>query len=183
VPSPNGLVYLAGQNGLGTLDPATNTVTNIGNWPSSFNTVIDLYYANGILYGTAYDIPNGNPILVQIDVNNPTQSTVVGPLFITNGAEGGTWNGTPGLFYIDLSFDIYFYDPITGNSTLICDIPSGISLYGLSFPPLASPSTTASSTAPPTQVPSHKQGHTTPASTVPSIYLPQPAQRSTTMTC
>jgi len=137
--APNGLVYLAGLNGLGTLDPATNTVTYLGNWPSSFNSVVDLYYVNGILYGTALDIPNGNPILVQIDVNNPSQSTVVGPLFVTNGAEGGTWNGALGLFYIDLSFDIYFYDPITGNSTLICDIPPGVALIGLSFPPAGLP--------------------------------------------
>ncbi len=137
--APNGLVYLAGLNGLGTLDPATNTVTYLGNWPSSFNTVTDLYYVNGILYGTAVDIPSGNLILVQIDVNNPSQSTIVGPLFVTNGAEGGIWNGTPGLFYIDQSFDIYFYDPITGNSTLICDISPGFALVGLSFPPAGLP--------------------------------------------
>lgn len=137
--APNGLVYLAGLNGLGTLDPATDNVTYLGNWPNSFNSVVDLYYVNGILYGTALDIPNGNPILVQIDVNDPSQSTIVGPLFVTNGAEGGIWNGSPGLFYIDLSFDIYFYDPITENSTLICDIPPGVALIGLSFPPAGLP--------------------------------------------
>jgi hypothetical protein len=137
--APNGLVYLAGTLGLGTFNPATNTVVNIGNWPSSFSFVIDIFYINGILYGIASATPNGNSVLVQIDVNDPSQSVIVGPLFPTNAAEGGIWNGDAGLFYADGSFDIYFFNPDDGASTLICDTPPGIGIYGLSFPPSGLP--------------------------------------------
>ncbi len=136
--APNGLVYLAGTFGLGSFNPATNTVVYVGDWPSTFNTVIDIYYINGVLYGTAYDT-NFNFVLVQIDVNNPSQSVIVGPLFLTNAAEGGIWNGDAGLFYVDVSFDIYFFNPDDGTSTLICDTPPGIGIYGLSFPPAGLP--------------------------------------------
>ena len=106
--APNGLVYLAGTFGLGLFNPATNTVVNIGNWPSSFNTVEDIFYINGVLYGKASSTPNGNPVLVQIDVVNPANSVIIGPFFVTGGTEGGIWNGDTGVFYSDLTHDIFF---------------------------------------------------------------------------
>jgi hypothetical protein len=51
--APNGLVYLVGTFGLGTFNPAINTVVYVGDWPSSFNTVEDIFYINGVLYGKA----------------------------------------------------------------------------------------------------------------------------------
>jgi hypothetical protein len=135
--APNGLVYLAGTFGLGTFNPATNTVVYVGDWPGSFNTVEDIFYINGVLYGKASATPNGNPVLVQIDVVNPSNSVIIGPFFVTGGAEGGVWNGVTGVFYSDiaLAHDIYFYNPDDGTSTLICDTPPGIGVFGLSFPP------------------------------------------------
>jgi hypothetical protein len=132
--APNGLVYLAGVQGLGTFNPANNTVTYIGNWPSTFAYVDDLFYVNGILYGTMSDI-NGLPFLIQVDVNNPGQSTVVGPFFTQFAAEGGTWNGVSGVFNIDINTDISFYNPATGINSVICDMPPNLIIVGLSFPP------------------------------------------------
>jgi hypothetical protein len=138
--APNGLVYLAGTLGLGTFNPITNTVVYVGNWPSSFNTVEDIFYINGVLYGKASSTPNGNPVLVQIDVVNPSNSVIIGPLFGTGGAVGGVWNGVTGVIYSDVALDdIYFFNPDDGNSTLICDTPPGIGIYALSSPPSGLP--------------------------------------------
>jgi hypothetical protein len=135
--APNGLVYLAGAVGLGTFDPSTNTIVYIGNWPNTFVDLGDLYYINGVLYGTAYS-SSGNQVLVQINTNDPSQSVIVGPLFVTFGAEGGTWNGNAGIFYsgnnIEIT-DIFFYNAQTGTSELICDLPNDLAITGLSFPP------------------------------------------------
>jgi hypothetical protein len=130
----NGLVYLAGVQGLGAFNPANNTLVYLGNWPSSFAYVDNLFYLNGILYGTMSDI-NGLPYLIQIDVNNPGQSIIVGPLFTQFAAEGGIWNGVNGVFNIDINTDISFYDPVTGTNLLVCDMPSNLIIVGLSFPP------------------------------------------------
>lgn len=130
----NGLVYLGGEPGFGVFDPATNTVTYIGDWPAGVLGVTDLYYINGVLYGTGYD--NGAfAFLLQINIGNPSQSTILGTIPFTGGAEGGTWNGNAGLFYGDISGDIYFYNPLDNSSTLICDIPIIGAFSGLSFPP------------------------------------------------
>jgi hypothetical protein len=132
--APNGLVYLGGGPGLGVFDPATNTVTYLGNWPPSFDEMIEIFYINGVLHGTAYDI-NNNIVLVQVNVSDPSLSTIEGPLFPTFGAEGGVWNGNQGVFYSSLFQDIFFYNPQDGSSTLICDTPPFWVVAGLSFPP------------------------------------------------
>jgi hypothetical protein len=132
--APNGLVYLAGFQGLGIFDPATNTVTYIGDWPAGVSGVNDLYYVNGVLYGSGYD-NNGIQFLLQINISTPAQSTILGTIPITSGAEGGTWNGNAGFFYGDAIGDIYFYNPLDNSSTLICDIPIIGAFSGLSFPP------------------------------------------------
>jgi hypothetical protein len=132
--APNGLVYLGGATGLGVFNPATNTVTYLGNWPSGFDEMLDIFYINGVLHGTAYDI-NNNFVLVQVNVSDPAQSTIVGPLFPTGGAEGGVWNGNQGFFYSSFLQDIFFYNPQDGSSTLICDTPPFWAVAGLSFPP------------------------------------------------
>jgi hypothetical protein len=132
--APNGLVYLAGFQGLGIFDPATNTVTYIGDWPAGVSGVNDLYYVNGVLYGSGYD-NNGIQFLLQINISTPAQSTILGTIPITTGAEGGTWNGNAGFFYGDAIGDIYFYNPLDNSSTLICDIQAFGAFGGLSFPP------------------------------------------------
>lgn len=132
--APNGLVYLAGPAGLGTFNPANNAIAFIGAWPGNIVTVLDIYYIGGVLYGTGFD-DNFNAVIIQINVNDPSQSTIVGPLIGPTDGEGGTWNGTPGLIFADASHTISFYNPQNGTTTTICDIPTQYSIISLSFPP------------------------------------------------
>ncbi len=134
----NGLVYLGGAGGLGSFNPANNTLSFIGPWPAAWPQigVNDIFLVNNLLYGIVYDATNQS-YLIQIDVNNASQSLWLGPATATGGAEGGTWNGNAGYFASDnFGFDIYFYDITTGNSSLVCDLPDNlVFISGLSFPP------------------------------------------------
>ncbi len=134
----NGLVYLGGAGGLGSFNPANNTLNFIGPWPTAWPQigVHDIFFVNNLLHGIVYDAI-GQSFLIQIDVNNPSQSLWLGPATATGGAEGGTWNGNAGYFASDnLGLDIYFYNINTGNSTLVCDLPDNlVYIVGLSFPP------------------------------------------------
>ncbi len=133
--APNGLVYLVGTQGLGTYNPANNTVNYIGDWPSNFAFVDDLFYVSGVLYGTMTDL-NGLPFLVQINVTNPDQSTVIGPFISQFAVQGGIWNGVAGVFNVDAgNTDLSFYNPQTGINEAICDIPPNIIIVGLSVNP------------------------------------------------
>ena len=136
----NGLVYLGGAGGLGSFNPANNTLSFIGPWPAAWPQigVHDIFFVNNLLYGTVYDI--NQSYLIQIDVNDPTQSLWLGPVNVTGGAEGGTWNGSAGYFASNGNFDIYFYNIATGNNSLVCDLPDNlVYIGGLSFPPSGTP--------------------------------------------
>lgn len=133
--APNGLVYLVGTQGLGTYNPANNTVNYIGDWPGNFSFVDDLFYVGSILYGTMTDL-NGQPFLIQVNVSDPSQSTVVGPFVSQFAVQGGIWNGVTGIFNIDAgNTDLSFYNPQTGTNEVICDIPPNIIIVGLSVNP------------------------------------------------
>jgi len=136
--APNGLVYLAGAAGLGTLNPANNVITFIGAWPSNILQVWDIYYINGVLYGTAID-DSFNTVIIQINTNDPSQSTIVGPFTGPTDGEGGVWNGVPGLIFADASHTIYFYNPQDGTTITICDIDTNYSIISLSSPPAGLP--------------------------------------------
>lgn len=133
--APNGLVYLSNASGFSIYDPATNNITFIGSWPSGIINFTELFYINGVLHGFAVNTSNGQSVLVQINTANPSQSTIVGPIPNLWGGEGGTWNGNEGVFYIQGSNNIYFYNPANGSSTLICDLPNTFFMAGLFFPP------------------------------------------------
>jgi hypothetical protein len=66
---PNGTIYMA-YEGLATFDLNTNTISHIGNFPSTFSNVEGLFLWNGQLMGTGQDA-NFNPVIVNIDVTNP----------------------------------------------------------------------------------------------------------------
>jgi hypothetical protein len=136
--APNGLVYLAGAAGLATLNPANNVITFIGAWPSNIVQVWDIYYIDGVLYGTAVD-DNSNTVIIQINTNDPSQSTIVGPFGGPTDGEGGVWNGVPGLIFADASHTIYFYNPQDGTTITICDIDTNYSIISLSSPPAGLP--------------------------------------------
>ncbi len=132
--APNGLVYLGGEPGFSVFDPATNTVTSIGNWPPGVLGVVDLFYINGVLYGAGYD-GFGASFFLQVNIANPSQSIILGAYPFLGGVEGGTWNGNAGIFAGDALGDLYFYNPADSTSTLVCDIPADGIISGLSFPP------------------------------------------------
>ena len=136
--APNGLVYLAGAAGLGTLNPANNVITFIGAWPSNIVQVWDIYYIDGVLYGTGFD-DNFNSVIIQINTNDPSQSTIIGPFIGPTDGEGGVWNGVPGLIFADASHTIYFYNPQDGTTITICDIDTNYSILSLSSPPAGLP--------------------------------------------
>jgi hypothetical protein len=88
--APNGLVYLSsGNDQLWQFDPATNTLTLIGSWPPNIE-VVEFFYQNGVLYGNGFQLPN-TPVFIEVDLNNPDQSSIV----VTNHpftANGGFTN-------------------------------------------------------------------------------------------
>ncbi|MEI6409948.1 MAG: hypothetical protein WCR52_11225 [Bacteroidota bacterium] len=138
--APSGLVYLGGSEGLGVFNPAGNTVSFIGPWPSSISYMQDLFYVNGDLYGIGYDFNTNTNYLVLINVANPAQSTIVNSISSPyGGVVAGNWNGNSGLFHsINTSAgisDIYFYNLQTNTDDLICDLPNNLFFYNFSYLP------------------------------------------------
>ncbi len=138
--APNGLVYLGGETGLGSYNPANNDVQLIGSWPSGVAYVEHLFYLNGILYGLGYNQSGSEQYLIEINVTDPTQSVVLAgpqPLIPMGGALGGIWNGNDGIFHsVNFGFsitDIFFYDIQSGTSELICDLPNNLGFSDFSY--------------------------------------------------
>ncbi|MFZ4476957.1 MAG: hypothetical protein ACOYPR_17310 [Saprospiraceae bacterium] len=117
--APNGLIYISGVNptGLFQFDPNTNTLTYIGNWPPDI-AVSEFFYDNGQLYGFA-DF-NGVTVLVEVNVINPDQSTIlynVVPFMFA----GGITNGAYSTSHIG-DFILSQYDLNTNTVEVICDL-------------------------------------------------------------
>ena len=75
--APDGTIYLARSFptwGLATYDPATNTITYIGDWPAGMQ-IAEFFYQNGVLYGIG--VQSGSDVLVEINTTNPALSMVV----------------------------------------------------------------------------------------------------------
>jgi hypothetical protein len=132
---PSGTVYLCGVEGLGVYNTATNTITYLGNWPSNYASVGDLFYVNDILYGVMDD-GMGPLQLIQVNVSDPSQSQIISNFFFGSGTEGGEWNGSQGLFNVEYPTNLLnFYDFATQTTTLICNLPTTMTFYGLSSAP------------------------------------------------
>jgi len=124
---PGGLVYLSGAGGtpgLWTFDPATNSITFIGNWPPNI-IVSEFFYQNGVLYGVAVESPA--PFVnrvIEVNVTNPDQSTIVvnNPPFSGNG--GTTNNGYTTA--ISPSSILRQYDVSTNTYSTLCTLPTGM---------------------------------------------------------
>jgi hypothetical protein len=139
---PGGLVYLSqagGSPGLSVFDPATNTVTFIGTWPPNI-IVSEFFYQNGVLYGVAVEGPP--PFmsrLIEVNVANPDQSTIVvnNPPF--NGNGGTTNNGYTTAISTNGSGNILRqYDATTNTYSDVCTLPQ--SMNGLTdLPPGVEP--------------------------------------------
>ncbi|MBU6340938.1 MAG: hypothetical protein KGS48_05540 [Bacteroidetes bacterium] len=142
---PNGVVYLISNTGLATFDPVTYTITQIGSWPPSFSNYFleDMYIYNGQVYAAGTDLVNGGIVSVQIDLSNPSNSTLVGPTPLITSV-GGTYNNTQGVFYIEFEqapyMDLKFYNPVTGSSELVCDLPENAYIWSIDILPAGLPS-------------------------------------------
>lgn len=132
--APNGLVYLVGPSGLASYNPVNNSISTIGPWPAGVAGVFDLFYINGVLYANGLD-QDLNAILITVNVANPAQSTFAPTNLGYTDGEGGSWNGTPGLFFADASHTIYFYNPQDGSTSTICDIDNQYSIISLTTLP------------------------------------------------
>jgi hypothetical protein len=126
--APNGLVYLSsGNDQLWQFDPATNTLTLIGSWPPNIE-VVEFFYQNGVLYGNGFQLPN-TPVFIEVDLNNPDQSSIV----VTNHpftANGGFTNYGYTTSLVNSSGRILRqYNIATNTYETICNftniIPSG----------------------------------------------------------
>jgi len=124
---PGGLVYLsqAGNTpSLWVFDPASNSTTFIGNWPPNI-IVSEFFYQNGVLYGVAVEGPAPfMPRLIEVNVTNPDQSTIVvnTPPFSGNG--GTTNNGYTTA--ISPSNILRQYDVSTNAFNTLCTLPTGM---------------------------------------------------------
>jgi hypothetical protein len=126
--APNGTVYLSGNinNGLYTFNSSNNTFSFIGSWPPNIN-VGEMFYWNGVLYGNGFDFSTGQEVLVQIDVANPSQSTIVQNT-ILNVASGtaSIVSGTgQGIYHITSAFpfqQLSLYDIPSNSFSLVCDL-------------------------------------------------------------
>jgi hypothetical protein len=121
VQMPDGTIYVAGTNGLGTFDPVSGTYNFIGPFPPAFTDlgIRGLFLYNGEVYG--FTVSGG---LFQVDINDPSQTVVLSgppdPPFFS----GGSIPGGPvlGVFQSQL----LNYDMATNTTSPLCDFPGYI---------------------------------------------------------
>jgi hypothetical protein len=75
--APDGTVFLSGDFGLYTFNPANNTITLVGNYPAGQQSMENIYFQNGQLHGFCCSNA-GTQSIVAINISNPAASTVVG---------------------------------------------------------------------------------------------------------
>jgi len=126
--APNGIVYLSGVGNLGlyTFNPANNTFTFVGSWPPNTN-VGEMFYWNGVLYGNGIDFSTGQAVLIQIDVANPSQSTIVQNtiLNVASGTASIVSGVGQGIYHISSappSQQLSLYDIPTNTFSTVCDL-------------------------------------------------------------
>jgi hypothetical protein len=128
--APNGLVYLSSpgaMEGLSVFDPATNTTTFIGNWPSNF-IVSEFFYQSGILYAQAVEGPPPFTLrIIKVDIINPSLSNVEVPNSPLN-ANGGTTNDgyTTAISTNGNGNILRQYNVSTNTFSTLCTLPTGM---------------------------------------------------------
>ena len=120
------MAYMAVDGGnFGTVDLTTGTFSLLGN---SGQTLAGLGVANGALFGTSFEVPNGT--LYNINPANGAL-TAVGSSTVTYFDLGST---PAGLFALDTHFsnlNLYSINPATGAATLIG--PTGLAFTNGTF--------------------------------------------------
>ena len=140
--APNGLVYLSSYDpngGLSVFDPATNTVTFIGLWPTNY-FIGEFFYQNGLLYasGTEQVGPSSFPPRVfEINLNNPGLTTIVvsnPPIWTSGGFANEGYNTSTSPNNI-----LRQYDVATNTLQTVCTLPVPTGVSGLSTLPFGVP--------------------------------------------
>ena len=126
--APNGTVYLSGSinNGLYTFNSSNNTFTLVGSWPPNIN-VGEMFYWNGVLYGNGIDFSSGQLVLIQIDVTNPSQSTIVQNTILNTGSGtasivSGTGQGIYHITSVSPFQQLSLYDIPSNSFSPVCDL-------------------------------------------------------------
>ncbi|MDX2135434.1 MAG: hypothetical protein SFV52_11620 [Saprospiraceae bacterium] len=142
--APSGLVYLAGTSsevGLSIYNPANNSITYVGDWPTGV-LVSEFFYQNGVLYAFAAQAVGSGSIQILLEVNttNPEQSTIIYTGLPLGVAGGVTNDGYTSAFQTINSDKIYQYNATTNTFNFICDLdaflPGSTGFSGLSdLPP------------------------------------------------
>ena len=141
--APNGTIYLARSfptDGLATYDPATNTITYIGDWPADMQ-IAEFFHQNGVLYG--FGSQSGSDVLVEINTTNPELSTVIYSSGLNINSGGTTNNGYTTANGASNDDMLYQYNVNTNTFDFICDLDAFISggsgFSGLSDLPAGAP--------------------------------------------
>ncbi len=134
----NGVLYVAVNDGLYTIDLVTYQTSFIGNWASGMPTLTGLYSLNGVLYGM--ELSNSTPRAIwQINTTTPSAST-----FVQNMAAGtlqprgvAASNGT--VYYATggpfTTYAIWSYNQATNTSQQLCTTPN--TFWGIWVEPVA----------------------------------------------
>lgn len=123
--APDGTIYLARSFptwGLATYDPATNTITYIGDWPAGIQ-IAEFFYQNGVLYG--FGSQSGSGVLVEINTTNPGLSTVVYS-GLNIGSGGTTNNGYTTANSVNSGYILEQYNVTTNTFEFLCDLDNFI---------------------------------------------------------
>ncbi len=113
---PGGLVYVIAQGvpyALYTYDPGSNDIILVGNFPNGANSLQDLFYFNGQLYAS------GGSGVYLVNTADPSAS------ILQNSSVNPDHAVADEGFYIGLDFGSPVFgqiNPVTGNSTILCNL-------------------------------------------------------------
>jgi hypothetical protein len=120
---PGGLVYMVNANSsppiLSTFNPTTNTLTNIGPFPSTVSSISDLFFVGSQLYAVGF------LTVLAVNTTNPAASVPTGQFFNTDNAIADQ-----GFFLADIFGQ---YNPVSGEVTNICTRSPGPPSYFISL--------------------------------------------------
>lgn len=111
----DGFLYAMGDK-IWQINPTTGDVVITGNLPAGWSSIGDLVYLDGIYYGTVSGAGFGN--LVNVNLANPSASTIVSPLPSIGLVAGSSANdpNCPRLFWYKYGAGlVYYYDVNTST--------------------------------------------------------------------
>jgi hypothetical protein len=124
--APDGTVFLSGDFGLYTFNPANNTITLVGNYPAGQQSMENIYFQNGQLHGFCCSNA-GTQSIVAINISNPAASTVVGSAWFgftaVTTASDGVLYGYNSFVSGNLPYGFYAVGVPSGTTAPTCVPP------------------------------------------------------------